>query len=170
MLDQFRALGAGHDQWRRNPRPVRLWNTFREAIVTPAGHRRVDLPQNRSTAFAIGAYNDSIGIKKVGNRRAFPRELGIGSNIERIRRGCVTQDNLANPVTGVDRDSTLLHDYLVAVDGARYAARHRLNIRKIRIALFGWGRTHGDEDGCAGANGLLQIVRKIQLAAAVPLQ
>ena len=84
MLDQFRTFGAGHDQWRRNPRPVGLRNRLRQAIVTPASQGRVDLAQNRSTAFAIGAYYDSIGIKKIGNRRAFPQEFGIGSNLKRM--------------------------------------------------------------------------------------
>src|SRR2546426_3905549 len=170
VLDQLRAFGAGHDQWRRNPRPVRLWNRFRQSIVAPAGQRRIDLAQNRSAAFTIGAYDDSIGIKKIGNRRAFPQEFGIGSNIKRIRRGRVTQDDLANPVAGVNRDSTLFHDYLVAVDGAGYAARHGLYIRKICIALFSWRRTHGDKDGGTGSDRLLQIIGKIQLAASMTLQ
>src|SRR5204862_7027537 len=84
--------------------------------------------------------------------------------------GCVAQDDLANPVARVNRDSTLFHDYLVAVDGARYAASHGFNIRKICIALFSWRRAHGDEDGRAGSNGLLEIAGKIELAATMTLQ
>ena len=170
MLDQFRALGSGYDQWRGNPCPVGLRNGLRQAIVVPAGQRQVYLPQQRSAAFAISAYNDSVGIKKVSDRGAFPEELGIGSNVEGIGRGGVPQDDLANPIAGVNRNRALFDDYLVAVDSARYAPGHGLNIREIGIALLSWGRPHCNENDSAGANRLLQIVGKTQPAAAMTLQ
>src|SRR5439155_1440189 len=77
MLDQFRAFGSGYDQWRRNPCPVGLRNGLRQTIVAPAGERHVDLPQERSAAFAISAYNDSIRVKKVNDRTWSNRLLQV---------------------------------------------------------------------------------------------
>ncbi len=167
MLDQFSAFGTGDDQWRWNACPVRFGNRIRPLIVAAIAERRIDFAEQGSAAFAVRSNYNPIGIQKIRDRAAFSQELRIRSDIEGIRRRGVAQDDLANPVTRVDRNRALLNHNLIAVDCPRNAASHGFHVRQISLALLRGRRADRNEYCLAGPHRLLQIAGKFQPAPAM---
>jgi len=170
VLDQLRALGGSDDDGSGNGSTVGLRNGVRALVITAAGERSVDFAENLGGALGVTADDDAVGKKEVGNGGAFPQELGIRSDVEGRGVGAVPQNDLANPLAGIDGHRTLLDDYFVSVDAAGDFASHRLDVRQVGLAAFGRRRAHGDEDDGTGAHGLLQIVGESEAASAVTAQ
>ena len=116
------------------------------------------------------ADHDAVGKKKVGDGSAFAQELRVRSDVEGLRVGAVAQDDLANPLAGVNRNRALLDDDFVAVDGAGDFAGNRLDVGEVGVAAIGGRRADGDEDCRTGAHGFLQIVGKSEPLPAVAVQ
>src|SRR5437870_3231117 len=165
MLDQFSAFGTGDDQWRWNACPVRFGNRIRPLIVAAIAERRIDFAEQGSAAFAVRSNYNPIGIQKIRDRAAFSQELRIRSDIEGIRRRGVAQDDLANPVTRVDRNRALLNHNLIAVDCPRNAASHGFHVRQISFTLLRGRRADRNEYCLAGPHRLLQVAGKFQSAS-----
>jgi hypothetical protein len=77
--------------------------------------------------------------------------------LEGVGIGAIAQDDLANPLAGVDRDRALFDDDFVSVDGAGNLAGDGFDVREVGIAAIGGGSSYGDKDGGTGAHGFLQI-------------
>ena len=123
-------------------------------VIAAAGERCVDLAENVGAAVIVAADDDAIGEKEVGDGGAFAQEFRVGGDVERVGVGAVAQDDLADPLAGIDRDSALLDDDFVVVDGAGDFAGHRFDVREIGFAPLGGRRADGDKDGRAGARQL----------------
>ena len=82
VLDQLRALGAGHDDGRRNRSAVGLRNGVAAVVVGAIGEGRIDFAQNVGGAFAVAADHDAIGKQEVGDGGAFAQKFGIGGYVE----------------------------------------------------------------------------------------
>src|SRR5437660_8348113 len=162
MLDQFGAFGTRDNQWRWNACPVWFGNRIRPLIVAAIAERRIDFAEQGSAAFAVRSNYNPIGIQKIRDRAAFSQELRIRSDIEGIRRRGVAQDDLANPVTCVDRNCALLNDNLIAVDCPRNAASHGFHVRQISFTLLRGRRAHRTEYCLAGPHRLLQVAGNFQ--------
>src|SRR5580692_4232469 len=118
MLDEFRTLGGGHNDGSGNGGAVGLGDGVGAFVIAAAGERFVDLAENLGGARGVAADHDAVGKKKVGDGGAFAQELGVGGDIEGFGIGAVAQNDLANPLGGIDRDRALLDDDFVFVDGA----------------------------------------------------
>ena len=170
VLDQFRALGAGDDDGSGNGSAVGLRNGVGALVVAAVGERCVDFAQNVGAALAVAADDDAVGKQKVGDGGAFAQKFRIGGDVERFGIGAVAQNDLANPLAGVDRDRALLDDDFVVVDAAGDFAGHGLDVGQVGLAAIGGRRADGDEDGGTGAHGLAEIVGKLQTMPAVAAQ
>src|SRR5207302_10337022 len=120
VLDQFRALGAGHDDRGRNRSPIGLGNGVGALVVAAIGEGSVDFAQNLGRAVAVAPDHDAVGKQEVGNGGPLAQEFGIGGYVEYLGIGAVAQDDLAHPFAGIDRNRALLDDDLLGVCAAGY--------------------------------------------------
>ena len=75
--------------------------------------------QNFRRPLAACPHNNAVRVQKIHHRGAFTQELGIGDDIELLRRNSMAVKYTAYPVVGVNRNRALLHKHFVALDGAR---------------------------------------------------
>src|ERR1041385_4551664 len=169
MLNQLSALGTGDNQGRRNLSTIRLRDGIGPFVIGALGQWRINFSQYRGATFSIRPDHDAIGIKKVGDSRTFAKKLWVGRDIEFAALSSVAQDDLTNPIAGIDRDRALFDYDLVVSDCAGDTARHRLDIREISLALLGRRSTDSYKDRRTCANRRLQITGEMQFRAAVPL-
>ena len=87
-----------------------------------------------------------------------------------VRIGAVAENDGADPVVGVNWDSALLDDDLVAVNRAGNFTGHRFDVRHIGVSALGGRRADGDEDRFAPARGGLQVAGELDALAAMPRQ
>ena len=170
MLDQFRALGTGDDQRRRQDRPVWLRDSIRTQIVATICQRSINVTQDRGAALVITANHNAVGKQKISDRGAFTQEFGIGGHVERIRIGPIPQNNAADPLTGVNRNRAFLDDDFVVVDSSRDLASHRFHVGEVGLASLGWRCTNGDEDCGTQAGCCFQVIGESQPLTAMPVQ
>src|SRR5258708_15921723 len=170
VLDQFRALGAGHDEGSGNGSAIRLRDGIAAFVVAATGEGRVDLAQNLGGALGIAAHDDAVRKKKIGDGGAFAQEFWIRGDVERVLVGSIAQNNLAHPFAGVDRNRALLDDHFVFVDGAGNFAGDRLDVGKVSVAAIRGRCAYGNENYRTGAHRFLKIVGELQAVAAVAAQ
>ena len=96
-------------------------------------------------------------MQKIHDRRAFAQKLGVRDHVEALRIHAMAVQHAPDPVVGVDRNRALLHDHLVAVDGAGNLCHHGLDVGQVGGAAVALRRAHGDEHGLALLHGLAQI-------------
>jgi hypothetical protein len=130
----------------------------------------IDRSQQRRRGFAVRTNHDPVGMQKVLDRGALAQELGVRDHVEQPPGHAVALDRAANPLVGVDRDCTLLHNHLVAGQRAGNLAGHRFHVGEIGIARLGLRRAHRDKDRLAVAGGLVKVRREADLGVAVSLQ
>ena len=170
VLDQFRALGAGHDDGSGNRSAVGLRNGIAALVIGAAGKGRVNFAQNVGGAFGVAADNNAVGEKKVGDRGAFAEKFRIRSDVEGLRIGAVAQNDSAHPLAGVDRNRALFDDDFIFVDGAGDFASDGLDIGEVGVATIGGRRADGDENDRTGSHRFLQIVGELQTMSAMAAQ
>jgi hypothetical protein len=71
VFGQLRALGAGHDDGRRDGGAVGLWNGVGTLIIGPTGERIVNFAQQLGRARVITADKNAVGKKKICDGGAF---------------------------------------------------------------------------------------------------
>src|SRR5207245_5455469 len=116
VLDELSALGAGHNQRRRNARVIGLWDGILALVIRSACERLVNLAKQAGAAVMISAQHNAIGIQKIGDRGTFAQELWIGSDVEGIGCGAVAQHDGTDPIAGIYWHRTLLDYAYVEVD------------------------------------------------------
>ena len=120
--------------------------------------RPVDGLQNPGGTLALDPDHDPIGAHEVADRRTFAKELGVGGDVERLRRAMLRNEPF-DLAAGADRDGRLHDDDLVAVVHAPGDLLGGLaNAAKIGLAVaVTAGGSDGDEYGLRARHGFFGL-------------
>ena len=139
-------------------------------VVGSAGKRRVDFTKHVGAALVVATHDNAVGIKEVGDGGTFAEEFRIGSDVEGVSVSAVAQNDLANPLTGVNGNGAFLNDDFIVVDRACDFASHRFDKRKISFSALGGRSSDGDKNSRAGVDGCAQIIGKSEALSAMTVQ
>ena len=142
-------------------------HSVRLRVVGAAGQRLINSPQHLRGALVACANNNAVGVQKIFDRRAFTQEFRVRDHVEALRLYSMAMQHAANPVVGVNRNRALLHDHLVAFDGARNLRHHRLNVGQVGGSAVALRRAHRNEHRLALLHGLAQVRSERHIAAAM---
>ena len=84
VLDDLGALRGGHQERRRLADVAGAGDGAPSLVVIAAGEWKVDSIEDRGGAVAVGADDDAVGMKEVGDGGSLAKELGIGDDIEEV--------------------------------------------------------------------------------------
>ena len=139
-------------------------------VIPAAGQRLINTLQHLRGPLIACAHHNAVGMQKILDRRAFAQKLGVRNHIKSLRLDAMAMQHAPNPVVGVHRNRALLHNHLVAGDGARNLRHHGFHVRQIRGAAVALRRAHGDKHRFALLHRLAQVRSENHRAAAVPGQ
>jgi len=130
VLDDLRALRRSHQKLGRRGCGTGASQRAWLSIVLPRS-AFVYSPEYFGGALGVAANDNTIRMQKVNDSRTFAQELGIRDYIEAVRVHAVPVKHASNPLVGIDRNSALLNDDLVAIDDAGNPRNDCLNIGEV---------------------------------------
>ena len=139
-------------------------------VVLARGEGCVDVREDGCGALGVGADDDAVGMKEVGDGGTFAQKLRIGDDVEELPVYAVALDGPTDPLVGVDGNGALFDDDLVGGDGACDLAGDGLDVGEISVACLGLGCSDGDEDGFALLCGLGEVGREADAGVAIAFQ
>ena len=170
MLDDLGRLGGGEQKGRWGGGGAATGDDVRTGVVVAGGERLVDAGEQLGGLPGVGADNDAVGVKEVGDGCTLAQKLWVGDHVEEAAGDSVTLKGTAYPLVGVDRDGGFFDDDLVAGERAGDLTGDGFDVGEVGVAVLGLGRADGDEDGVGGAGGLVKICRKADPCVAVAFQ
>ena len=170
VLDDLSALGGGHQERGWFGDVAEAGNGVALLVVGAGGERKIDPREDGCGAFAVGADDDAVGMKEVGDGGSFAKELRVGDDIEEVTGDAVALHGASDPLIGVDGHCAFFDDDLVTGDGTGYLAGDGFDVGEICVAGFTLRGSDRDEDGFALASSLGEVGHEADVGVTMLLQ
>src|SRR5712671_414119 len=111
-------------------------------------NRTVDFLHHRDGTRRFRSNHDTIGVKKISNRRSFPEKLRVRHHVKVQAVNAVNGEMLPETLCGLHRDGALFDDQSISMRCRGNRARDGFNCAEIRFTVLQWWSADTDEN-CA---------------------
>src|SRR6267154_45135 len=109
-------------------------------------NRTVDFLHHRDGTRRFRSNHDTIGVKKISNRRSFAEKLRIRHDVKFQAVNAVNGEMLPETLCGLYRDGALFDDQAISMRCRSNRARDGFNCAEIRFTVLQWRSANADED------------------------